>query len=166
MNRSLALAVLAVLVLAIGAVFLLLRGGDAVAPSVAPPGPHDEAATAVPVEAAGDQGRAGSTAPAMTRRDETAHAGDLAGDPEVRAALGGFHGRVVDGAQQPVARRGVRIYRIALDALIRPGFDLMAEPTFVPDYVAGESVTGDDGTFLVEGVWPRAFYLSGIPPRR
>jgi len=161
MNRSLALAVLAVLVLAIGAVFLLLRGGDAVAPSVAPPGLHDPAAATAPVEVAteGDQVMAGTAGPAITRREELTHADDLVSDPEVRAALGGFHGRVIDGAQQPVAKRGVRIYRIALDDLIRPGFDLMTEPTFAPDYLAGEAVTGDDGMFQVEGVWPRAFYL-------
>jgi protocatechuate 3,4-dioxygenase beta subunit len=47
-----------------------------------------------------------------------------------------------------------------MDTILPAGVDLFADaPTLVPNYVAGETETADDGTFLIDGVWPRAFYL-------
>lgn len=80
-------------------------------------------------------------------------------DPEVRAALTGFRGRVVDHAREPVAGCGVRIYRFAQDSVLPPGLDVFGEVEFAPDVVAGESETDAEGRFLIGGVWPQALYL-------
>ncbi len=81
-------------------------------------------------------------------------------DPEIRAGLCGFKGRVVDHKKQPVADCGVRIYRGALDSVLPVDFDLFApESTWVPNYIAGEVKTAADGTWQLTGVWPRAFYM-------
>ncbi len=85
---------------------------------------------------------------------------DLSDDPEIRAALTGFRGRVVDTKKQPVADCGVRLYRGATSSLLPVGIDPMAEEaSWAPDYVAGEVRTQEDGTFLIDRVWPRAFFL-------
>ncbi|HEX6813429.1 MAG TPA: hypothetical protein VF384_17555 [Planctomycetota bacterium] len=105
-------------------------------------------------------------APGSTKReavDSPAH--ELLGDPEIAAALTGFKGRVVNHRKEPVPDAGVRIYRGAMDTVLQETVDLFAEePTLAPQYVAGETRTAADGTFLIPGVWPRAFYvlLAGI----
>src|SRR5262245_32462468 len=90
---------------------------------------------------------------------------EVADDPEIRAALTGFRGRVVDGTKKPVTDCGVRLYRGAMDSILPPGLDPMAEQTtWKPDYFAGETRTGSDGRFLIDKVWPRGLYvmLAGI----
>jgi protocatechuate 3,4-dioxygenase beta subunit len=90
---------------------------------------------------------------------------EVADDPEIRAALTGFRGRVVDRVQKPVADCGVRLYRGAMDSILPPGLDPMADQTtWKPDYFAGETRTGGDGRFLIDKVWPRGLYvmLAGI----
>lgn len=81
-------------------------------------------------------------------------------DPEIRAAMTGYKGRVVDHTKKPVGKCGVRLYRGALDSVLRPGVDVFSElPTMEPQYVAGETQAAEDGTFLIEGVWPRGFCI-------
>jgi len=86
--------------------------------------------------------------------------GPLYDDPDIRAGLCGFKGRVVNHLKMPVADCGVRIYRGAVDSVLQTSADLFAERTeFAPNYIAGEVRTADDGTFKMTGVWPRGFYL-------
>lgn len=86
--------------------------------------------------------------------------GDLLDDPEIRAGLTGFKGRVVTHRKEPVPDCGVRIYRGAMDSILPENVDLFAERvTQAPRYIAGEAKTGPDGRFLIEGIWPRAFHM-------
>lgn len=85
---------------------------------------------------------------------------DWSDDPEIRAGLTGFKGRVVTHRKEPVPDCGVRIYRGAMDSILPENVDLFAEQvTQAPRYIAGETRTGPDGRFLLEGMWPRAFYF-------
>lgn len=160
MQRSLPLAVLFVLALIAGVAFWLL-GQEATPP---PPPPIDlpAASTPAPVDAAATR-----TEPTRGTNDDPARreAGgpvefDVTDDPEIRAGLTGFRGRVVDHRQQPVAGCGVRLYRGAMDSMLPAGIDPMAdESSWAPDYLAGEVRTDEAGKFLIDRVWPRAFYL-------
>tara|TARA_R110002072_G_scaffold264409_1_gene423119 strand:- start:23033 stop:26053 length:3021 start_codon:yes stop_codon:yes gene_type:complete len=85
---------------------------------------------------------------------------ELLSDPDIRKALCGFKGRVVNHLKAPVADCGVRIYRGAMDSLLTQTTDLFADQKdFEPEYIAGEVQTAEDGRFLMTGVWPRGFYL-------
>src|SRR5262245_35355310 len=157
MQRPHLLAIFLVLGIAIAALVWFGR-----APAAPPPPLSErvEVAAPEPDAAAGSGATAGATADAGARREAARPeaAGEL--DPEVRAALSGFRGRVVDHAHAPVAGCGVRIYRGALDSILPEGVDVFAAaPTLQPTYVAGETKTAADGTFTIDGVWPRAFYL-------
>lgn len=112
----------------------------------------ERAANPSGVAAAGSQG--------MAREAVSPGAGPAEADPAIRAALCGFRGRVVDHAGAPVAGCGVRLYRGAMDTLLRGKVDLF-EPVeaFEPDFAVAEVRTGEDGTFEVLGVWPRAIFL-------
>ncbi|MFO1076658.1 MAG: carboxypeptidase-like regulatory domain-containing protein [Planctomycetota bacterium] len=159
MQRSLALIVFLVLVAA-GALTWLLWRGEPTAPPVQP-GDHRVTEPLTPTEAAAsvDPGVGPGTADGH-RVEAKGVATALLDDPDIQAGLCGFRGRVVDHDKHPVADTGVRIYRGALDSVMRPGVDVFDDaPTLIPNYVAGETRTGKDGTFLVTGVWPRAFYL-------
>jgi hypothetical protein len=84
----------------------------------------------------------------------------LLSDPDIRAGLCGFKGRVVNHLKTPMADCGVRIYRGAMDSILAQATDLFADaPDFDPQYIAGEVQTGDDGRFEMTGVWPRGIYL-------
>lgn len=98
---------------------------------------------------------------ASSKRERAASVGSsVADDPEIRAAMTGYKGRVVDHTKAPVGKCGVRLYRGALDSVLRPGVDVFSElPTMEPQYVAGETQTHEDGTFVIEGVWPRGFCI-------
>ncbi|MFY9342523.1 MAG: carboxypeptidase-like regulatory domain-containing protein [Planctomycetota bacterium] len=157
MQRSVLVALLLLLSALVGAGWWWLRG-DAALPAPAP-GP------AAPVAATSD---AATTAPPPVT-DATANASrqavaiadpGLLDDPEIRAALCGFKGRVVTHDKKPVADRGVRIYRGAMDSVIPTTADLFAaESAHTPTYIAGETKTATDGKWQLTGVWPRAFYL-------
>jgi len=164
MQRSLVLALIVALAVLVGAVWMLTR-------SDATPPPPPAAATNTASEAVESQASGVATtvrsanAGATHRESVKAKAASVLDDPEIQAGLTGFKGRVVDHEKAAVADCGVRLYRGALDALLPEGFDLFADTTtYEPQYIAGETKTGKDGTFLITGVWPRAFYvlLAGI----
>ena len=130
----------------------------------APPPVVDEQSanvTEVAAETAGETERQPQTTDASSRRAEIASIAEgVEDDPEIRAAMCGFKGRIVDHRMTPQAGCGVRMYRGAVDSVMKEGFGKLAEMVpMEPDYVAGEAKTNDDGTFLLHGVWPRGFYL-------
>ncbi|MGK0299602.1 MAG: hypothetical protein ACI89X_000469 [Planctomycetota bacterium] len=85
---------------------------------------------------------------------------ELLSDPDIRAGLCGFKGRVVNHLKTPVVDCGVRIYRGAMDSILSQTTDLFSDvPDFDPQYIAGEVQTDDEGRFEMTGVWPRGFYL-------
>ncbi len=161
MNRPLALALVGAVLLGTLAWFLFSRGDGAPTP-MAPPPVAPVAADSGPVRIDGGPGQASD---AIARREAVpapvAGTEDL--DPEIRAALTGYRGRVVNHLLQPVPDTGVRLYRFSLDKVLGSA-DLMAAETQAPQLQAGETRTGADGTFLIEGVWPRAIFvlLAGI----
>jgi hypothetical protein len=159
MQRSLVLASILLVALLAGLAWWLL-GTDA-PPPVAPSGPA-LATVAQPAVAAATAGPGPGEAGAAQRREAAAAqlADPTLDDPEIRAGLCGFKGRVVDHDKKPVAECGVRIYRGAMDTVIPANIDWFAtEPTHVPSYIAGEARTAADGTWQLTGVWPRALYL-------
>jgi hypothetical protein len=96
----------------------------------------------------------------MVREVVAARKASLLDDPEFVAGLTGFKGRVIDHEKAPVADCGVRMYRGALDSVLPEGLDLFSdESAFEPQYIAGETRTGNDGTFLITRVRPQGFYL-------
>ena len=80
-------------------------------------------------------------------------------DPQIAAALCGFRGRIVDGAGAPIADCDVVVYRHSLDRLVRPGVDFLGEVGSGPEIARAASRTDVEGRFLIDGVWPRGFYL-------
>jgi hypothetical protein len=158
MQRSLVFALVLVLALVGGLCWLFLRGDVSPPPA---PGPTGTTAAATPV--------AESSSGAVVAGDASLHTGDREvvamrpadpiDDPDIQAGLTGFRGRVVTHAKAPVADCGVRIYRGAMDSMLQVGTDIFAETPYVPQVVAGETRTASDGTFVIGGVWPRAFYL-------
>ena len=165
MNRALLLAALAALAIGLGFLGFRLRARSA-APVLeagvgieAPAGGRDSEALAL--EPGGD---AGADAAAPARAAVAASASPPVAALDLRGGLTGFRGRVVDFAGKPVPDCGVRIYRLAVDSMLQPGFGRMGAALPEPVIEAGEAQTADDGTFSIGGVWPRAFYvlLAGI----
>ncbi len=150
-------------------VLLLLFGGIAAfffwptgeAPPVAPRGEGDTGPRVVTERRAGDEDGERVAADSGTRTEVVeASAPNAHLDPSVRAALAGFEGRVVDSAGAPVADSLVRIYRFAADTFLRTASGAFAEESVrEPELIAGETRTGGDGRFTVQGVFPRAFFL-------
>jgi hypothetical protein len=99
--------------------------------------------------------------PGAVVREAASTVGDpLLDDPDIRAGLCGFRGRVVDHTKAPVPDTGVRIYRGAMDTMLTLEADLFGDaPAFAPKLVAGETQTRADGRFEITGVWPRGVYL-------
>ncbi|MCA8976413.1 MAG: carboxypeptidase regulatory-like domain-containing protein [Planctomycetes bacterium] len=159
MQRSIAVALL---FLILGTVaYFAFRGNDGaqVLPTPVDTAPVVEANN-VASEAV-DSPKSGQPVPGVVQRTEVAVTSDgLLDDPEIRAGLSGFRGRVVTHDKRPVADCGVRFYRGGMDTVLREGMDLFAdEPTVVPDYIAGETRTAEDGTFALTGVWPHGAYI-------
>lgn len=159
MSRPQTLAIFGILLAAAIALFLLLRGGDAPVPVT--PGnvtERQEEPAQAPAAAVGAAGA--QPAEAASRRQSVAVAptADDGLDPEIRAALSGFRGRVVDHRGEPVADCGVKLFRISLDRVLG-SVDFLENLTVEPEWFAGETRSGGDGTFLIEGVWPRAFFI-------
>ena len=158
MQRQLVPALILLVLAVIGGAWWLL--GDPVAPPPQPPAPMTGAESANP-ELAPAAGTADGATKTRTVREAVA-VGDsaLLDDPDIRAGLCGFKGRVVTHLKSPVADCGVRIYRGAMDSVLKNGVDLFAEvQDYQPQYIAGEVRTAADGTFLMTGAWPRGFYL-------
>lgn len=158
MQRSVLVALFLLLCGLAGAGWWFLRGDE---PPPAPTGgPTTTAPDTAGPEAATVPAGAGEAASRSLREAVGSRSSELFEDPEIRAGLCGFKGRVVTHKKQPVADCGVRIYRGALDSILPADFDLFApESSFVPNYIAGEVRTAADGTWQLTGVWPRAFYL-------
>jgi protocatechuate 3,4-dioxygenase beta subunit len=127
-----------------------------------PPAPDlpDAPAAATPADPNAAPVAAVADAPVGAARTAVRTVDPVLDDPEIRAGLSGFKGRVVDHQKAPVADCGVRLYRGALDSVLPQQIDLFAaEIDNPPQVVAGEVRTDADGRFVLTGVWPRAFYL-------
>ncbi|MEZ6036764.1 MAG: carboxypeptidase regulatory-like domain-containing protein [Planctomycetota bacterium] len=158
MQRSLVLAIVLLIAAAIGALWYF--SGTPIAPP--PTGGAGQTPVVEPVEGPAavveDAGRGSG----VVREAVVLRSDPVLDDPEIRAGLCGFRGRVVNHVKVPVADCGVRIYRGAMDSVLPEEFDLLAEQDFdnyEPQIVAGETRTHDDGTFEITGVWPRGFYI-------
>jgi len=159
MPRQLVFALVLLVAAVVGGLYYLFA-------SPAPPPPRPVDTTLAPVvpgpEAATETGTVEATGDTAVVREAVAPGhGELLSDPDIRAALCGFKGRVVTHDKQPVADCGVRMYRGAMDSVLQLKGDLFAaEPEqYQPQYIAGEVRTKEDGTFTLTGVWPRGFYL-------
>ena len=158
MQRSLLIALILLVLGLIGGAWWLL-GQDAAPPPPTPVVPQGQGEVA-PAVAGGGATTGGTVADPSLRSMVAIGDREVLDDPEIRAGLCGFKGRVVDHRKVPVADTGVRIYRGALDSVLPADFDLFAPaPNYTPEYVAGEVRTAADGTWQLTGVWPRAFYL-------
>ncbi|MBL8737864.1 MAG: hypothetical protein JNL12_15635, partial [Planctomycetes bacterium] len=157
MQRSLLVALVVLLVAVAGATWWFLG-----APPAPPVTPGGGTTPAVAETSAGAQGGDLAERPDGRIERQAVELGknrDL-GDPEIRAALCGFKGRVVDHQKRPVPESGLRMYRGALDSVLTAEFDpFVAEPTYTPDYIAGDTTTDAEGRWQVTGVWPRGFYM-------
>jgi protocatechuate 3,4-dioxygenase beta subunit len=153
-----ALLLFAAVVLGLSLWWLLGDVPPTLPPTDAGPGANaaaDADAQAAPVQGLADGGNLPTGDRAATRRSD-----DVLDDPEIRAGLSGFKGRVVDHQKRPVADCGVRLYRGALDSVLPQQIDLFAAAIDnPPQFVAGEVQTDAEGRFALTGVWPRAFYL-------
>ncbi|MCU0862655.1 MAG: carboxypeptidase-like regulatory domain-containing protein [Planctomycetes bacterium] len=159
MQRSLLIALLVLACGLLGAAWWLLRD-DTPLPAPSPMAPAAQGQDDGTAAAAADLGGTGANDLGGMRAAVAAGDSELLDDPEIRAGLCGFKGRVVDHRKVPVADTGVRIYRGALDSVLTADFDLFAAaPDYTPDYIAGEVRTAADGTWQLTGVWPRAFYM-------
>jgi hypothetical protein len=157
MQRSL-LVVLVVLLVGIAAATWWLLGAPDVAPTPLPTATGTENAEA----AAGTQVGSAPVATDAGMQRQAAPAGQRPGfdDPEIRASLCGFKGRVVDHLKQPVADTGLRLFRGAMDSVLPEGMDLFADASaYVPEYVAGDARTDSEGRWQLTGVWPRGLYV-------
>jgi hypothetical protein len=134
-------------------------GGTAPLDPVEGPLPAASQADTTAREAAVDGDSA--SAPSGVERTTVAPAGPTAGlHPSVLAALTGFRGRVVLPGGVPVEDSLVRLFRFAPDVLFRPQVGLFVEDGInEPEVVAAEVRTGEDGTFLLEGIFPRAVFM-------
>lgn len=157
MQRQLIPAILLLVAAVIGGICWLCS--DPAAP-LPPPGSIEQPKGGLP-EVVAAEGGVDAGAPTTSLRDAVfSGTSALLSDPDIRAGLCGFKGRVVNHLKTPVADCGVRIYRGAMDSVLAQTTDLFADaPDFDPQYIAGEVQTADDGRFEMTGVWPRGFYL-------
>lgn len=158
MQRPLIFAI----VLAIAAVLagIWWFASDPAAPPPAPPSLTDQNGAAGPAVAAASSDLNANGASANLREAVAGRGDVVLDDPDIRAGLCGFRGRIVDHQKTPVADCGVRMYRGALDSVLKSSADLFAElPDFEPEYIAAEVRTADDGTFQMTGIWPRGFFM-------
>jgi hypothetical protein len=158
MQRQLIPALLLLVAAVIGCIWWLCS--DPAAPLPPPPGNLEQPKDGGP-EVVAAEGHVDAGAPTTNLRDAVlSGTSALLSDPDIRAGLCGFKGRVVNHLKTPVADCGVRIYRGAMDSILTQTTDLFADaPDFDPQYIAGEVQTADDGRFEMTGVWPRGFYL-------
>jgi uncharacterized GH25 family protein len=157
MQRSLLLAFVLLLLGIAAGMYWFLRDGPAPLPASTDPSvTRPEVGAAALTDATARK----ASEDADGTRQVVAAKADLLDDPEIRAGLCGFKGRIVDHKKVPVGDCGVRIYRGAPDSVLPANFDLLAaDIDNAPQYIAGEVRTAADGTWQMTGVWPRAFYL-------
>ncbi|MEZ5967226.1 MAG: carboxypeptidase-like regulatory domain-containing protein [Planctomycetota bacterium] len=113
--------------------------------------------TAAPSLSAGTEVDRG---PAPARAEVAVPGAGPLDDPEIRAALAKFVGRVVSFDGKPAADVAVRFYRIDPLIALLPERDALSEP--ITDFdggVAGQATTAADGRFEVAGMWPRSMYM-------
>lgn len=158
MQRTHVFAVL-LLVAAVAAGVWFLFGRDTAVELPDAPGAQNAVTTPTgPGAATGDV--VAGTEPAIVREAVARGAGPVLSDPDIRAGLCGFRGRVVDHTKVPVADCGVRLYRGGMDSVLGGKVDLFAEiPDFEPEFIAAEVRTAENGTFEITGVWPHAMFL-------
>ncbi len=157
MQRSLPVLLIALLAAALVGLWWLVGAAPPPAPIAGPPAVGEEAAAPQRIPAEADVVDRGD---AVVRQAATNVGDPLLDDPDIRAGLCGFRGRVVDHKKAAVPATGVRIYRGAMDSVLTLQADLFGDaPQFEPKLVAGEAVTADDGRFEITGVWPRGVYL-------
>lgn len=161
MNRSaLVTVVLAVLFLA-AAVGWWLQS-DPRAPVVTG-GPVADGAPGTATDAVGIAEAAGTRlAPdlAGTARERVAVTPVDTRDPDIVAALSGFEGRLVDSEGGAVPDALVELFRFAADSVITPDVHVMLDAARCePDIDAGQTRSGQDGRFRIDGVFPRGFFL-------
>ncbi|MBL8727068.1 MAG: carboxypeptidase regulatory-like domain-containing protein [Planctomycetes bacterium] len=158
MHRSLAFALVLLLAAVVGGLWLLWRGDTA--PPAPPAAPPTATTNATEVQTGPLAAGRAAADHHVVREMIAAKQASLLDDPEFVAGLTGFKGRVIDHGKAPVADCGVRMYRGALDSVLPEGLDLFAdEQAFSPQYIAGETRTAGDGTFLITHVRPQGFYL-------
>lgn len=78
-------------------------------------------------------------------------------DPDIRAALCGFVGRIVFG-DAPIEDCGVRLYRISMDAMIETTDRRFGRGDAAPIHHF-DTRTDSDGRFHIDGSWPRGTFL-------
>ncbi|MBX3464352.1 MAG: carboxypeptidase regulatory-like domain-containing protein [Planctomycetes bacterium] len=158
MQRPLAIALVLLLVAVMAGLWWSLREDPA---PLAPAGAGTTEGGPVAAEAASAAVGATEAATRPAHREVVAAAATgVLDDPEFVAGLTGWKGRVVDHTKKPVADCGVRLYRGALDSVLTEGLDVFADQSaFAPQYVAGETRTANDGTFLIARVRPQGFFL-------
>lgn len=158
MQRQLIPAIILLVAAAIGGIWWLCS--DPVAP-LPPPSANLEQPMGGDLQVVPAEGTADGSALSRNIREAVLD-GDsaLLSDPDIRAGLCGFKGRVVNHLKTPVIDCGVRIYRGAMDSILTQTADLFADvPDFDPKYIAGEVQTDDEGRFVMTGVWPRGIYV-------
>ncbi len=76
-----------------------------------------------------------------------------------RKAMGAFKGRVVESDGTPVPRISVEMLGVHFHDLIRDVSTFLSDNPLDVTLKQGETATAEDGTFLLEGVYPRASYV-------
>lgn len=79
-----------------------------------------------------------------------------------RQSLGGFSGRVLEQDATPVPGLKVEVLGFTIDGLFQGMNALEEERPPALELLSLASRTAEDGTFLVEGVFPRAYYLLAL----
>lgn len=160
MQRSQLLVLSIVLAIAaVAAAFFFGGSDDAPPPPLDGPSIHETKLVDAPM-ATGIERESQPTEANAQRATIAAEITGVMDDPEIRAAMTGFRGRVVDHQKTPKADCGVRIYRGAIDTVLKPGIGMFQElSSMTPEYIAGEAKTKDDGSFVIEGIWPRGMCL-------
>ncbi|MBI5853188.1 MAG: carboxypeptidase regulatory-like domain-containing protein [Planctomycetes bacterium] len=158
------LILLVALAVLIGLGWIALRGfgGDGAAPIDAPVASNPDGDASAGLRRAAGDDAARSVAVDAGARVAVAPVDATVEDlhPSVRAALCGFTGRLVTPEAAPVANAKVELFRIAPDVLFLPGVGpFVGEQVGEPKIDAGETVSGDDGRFTIEGVYPHSTYL-------
>jgi len=152
------IALLAVLIAAI-AVFLATSGGGDSAPVAELPTAEDPGEPTADVETG-----AGGEEPAAVREavspsaEITSNEGPAL-DPELRAEMAGFVGRILHHDGKPAAETEVVLYQFDLSLMLGEIEDILGEETIDPDIDAGEATTDGEGRFEIRGAWPRSVYL-------